>query len=166
MYFKFTTKQQSIDFCKLVNNGENISVNETNVTTGYAQPIEILGAFYVIADDVTSKYTDAEAIDIYAEIYNDPTPPTLLSYAVEIPLEYRLPFRNGVFKLNAFEVPLDDYQDTKVVNLAYFEWAEFRAELDTKDANGNFVYQALKDSLMDLWDYVELQVINQNLIIL
>ena len=90
----------------------------------------------------------------------------LLPYAVEIPIEYRLPFRNGVFKLNAFEVPLDDYQDTKVVNLAYFQWAEFRAELDTKDANGNFVYQALKDSLMDLWDYVELQVINQNLIIL
>jgi hypothetical protein len=166
MYFKFTTKQQSIDFCKLVNNGENISVNETDITTGYAQPVEILGAFYVIADDVTSKYTDAEPIDIYAQIYNDPTPPTLLPYAVEIPIEYRLPFRNGVFKLNAFEVPLDDYQNTKVVNVAYFQWAEFRAELDTKDANGNFVYQALKDSLMDLWDYVELQVINQNLIVL
>jgi hypothetical protein len=166
MYFKFTTKKQAIDFCKLVNKGENISVNETNVTTSYAQPIDLLGKFYVIADDVTSKYTDAEPIDIYAEIYNDPTPPTLLPYAVEIPLEYRLPFRNGVFKLNAFEVPLDDYQDTKVVNLAYFEWAEFRAELDTKDANGNFVYQALKDSLMDLWDYVGLQVANQNWIVL
>ena len=166
MYFKFDTKKESIDFCKLVNEGENISVTEINVTTGYAQPREILGAFYVIADDVTSKYTDAEPIDIYAEIYNDPTPPQLLPYAVEIPIEYRLPFRNGVFKLNAFEVPLDDYQDTKVVNVAYFQWAEFRAELDTKDANGNFVYQALKDSLMDLWDYVELQVINQNLIIL
>jgi hypothetical protein len=96
----------------------------------------------------------------------DATPPTLLPYAVEIPLEYRLPFRNGVFKLNAFEVPLDDYQNTKVVNVAYFQWAEFRAELDTKDANGNFVYQALKDSLMDLWDYVGLQVANQNLIVL
>jgi hypothetical protein len=166
MYFKFTTKKQSIDFCKEVNEGENISVNETNVTTGYAQPIEILGAFYVIADDVTSKYTDVEPIDIYADIYNDPTPPQLLPYAVEIPLEYRLPFRNGVFKLNAFEVPLDDYQNTKVVNLAYFQWTEFRAELDTKDANGNFVYQALKDSLMDLWDYVKLQSDNGNVIIL
>jgi hypothetical protein len=108
-----------------------------------------------------------EVVDLDAKVFKvDATPPTLLPYAVEIPLEYRLPFRNGVFKLNAFEVPLDDYQDTKVVNLAYFQWTEFRAELDTKDANGNFVYQALKDSLMDLWDYVELQVINQNLIVL
>jgi hypothetical protein len=108
-----------------------------------------------------------EVVDLDASAFEiDYTPPPLLPYAVEIPIEYRLPFRNGVFKLNAFEVPLDDYQDTKVVNLAYFEWKEFRAELDTKDANGNFVYQALKDSLMDLWDYVELQVINQNLIIL
>jgi hypothetical protein len=110
---------------------------------------------------------DYEIVDLDAKVFDvDATPPTLLPYAVEIPLEYRLPFRNGVFKLNAFEVPLDDYQDTKVVNLAYFEWTEFRAELDTKDANGNFVYQALKDSLMDLWDYVGLQVANQNLIVL
>lgn len=107
-----------------------------------------------------------EIVDLGPNVFDvDATPPTLLPYAVEIPLEYSLPFRNGVFKLNAFEVPLDDYQDTKVVNLAYFEWKEFRAELDTKDANGNFVYQALKDSLMDLWDYVKLQVINQNLVL-
>jgi hypothetical protein len=112
-----------------------------------------------VFNDVTLESLNIEDLDYYK-------PPTLLPYAVEIPIEYRLPFRNGVFKLNAFEVPLDDYQNTKVVNLAYFEWAEFRAELDTKDANGNFVYQALKDSLMDLWDYVELQVINQNLIVL
>jgi hypothetical protein len=108
-----------------------------------------------------------EIVDLEPKVFEvDATPPQLLPYAVEIPIEYRLPFRNGVFKLNAFEVPLDDYQNTKVVNVAYFQWAEFRAELDTKDANGNFVYQALKDSLMDLWDYVELQVINQNLIVL
>jgi hypothetical protein len=113
------------------------------------------------------KDLDYKIIDFDAKFFqSDATPPTLLPYAVEIPIEYRLPFRNGVFKLNAFEVPLDDYQDTKVVNLAYFEWAEFRAELDTKDANGNFVYQALKDSLMDLWDYVGLQVANQNWIVL
>jgi hypothetical protein len=107
-----------------------------------------------------------EIVDLGASVFEvDATPPTLLPYAVEIPIQYRLPFRNGVFKLNAFEVPLDDYQDTKVVNVAYFQWAEFRAELDTKDANGNFVYQALKDSLMDLWDYVGLQVANQNLVL-
>jgi hypothetical protein len=39
-------------------------------------------------------------------------------------------------------------------------WTEFRAELDS----GN--YEALKRALMPLWDYVELQVINNNLVIL
>jgi hypothetical protein len=166
MYFKFTNKKEAFDFIQMINQGENIQPSLDDTTTSYAQPIDLLGTFYVIADDVTSKYTDAEPIDVYAEIYNDPTPPKLLPYAVKIPIEYRLPFRNGVFKLNAFEVPLDDYQDTKVVNVAYFQWAEFRAELDTKDANGNFVYQALKDSLMPLWDYVAEQVANNNLIVL
>jgi hypothetical protein len=111
------------------------------------------------------KELDYKLVDLEPKVFEvDATPPTLLPYAVEIPIEYRLPFRNGVFKLNAFKVPLDDYQDTKVVNLAYFEWVEFRAELDTKDANGNFVYQALKDSLKDLWDYVAEQVEKQNFV--
>jgi hypothetical protein len=70
-----------------------------------------------------------------------------------------------VFKLNAFEVPLEDYQNTKVVNLAYFEWTEFRAMLDIKDENGNYVYQLIKDTFIDdLLAYAELQVANKNLI--
>jgi hypothetical protein len=118
--------------------------------------------------DFSTGVERKDLAEYYDEIRNPelPIPPPLSPYAVEIPLEYRLPFRNGVFKLNAFEVPLDDYQDTKVVNVAYFEWVEFRAELDTKDASGNFVYQALKDSLMDLWDYVAEQVNIGNVIIL
>jgi len=128
----------------------------------------IFGNEIKLGKDYSTGVERDDLAEYYEEVRspNAPELPTLSPYAVEIPIEYRLPFRNGVFKLNAFEVPLDDYQDTKVVNVAYFQWAEFRAELDTKDANGNFVYQALKDSLMDLWDYVELQVINQNLIIL
>jgi hypothetical protein len=39
-------------------------------------------------------------------------------------------------------------------------WSEFRAELDS----GNYTY--LKRALMPLWDYVELQVTNNNLIVL
>ena len=39
-------------------------------------------------------------------------------------------------------------------------WSEFRAELDS----GN--YEDLKRALMPLWDYVALQVINNNLVIL
>jgi len=148
---------------------------QKGVNTFYAAPIKSgvhLGKFATSENALLEfpeifENLEYEIVDLDPKVFEvDATPPQLLPYAVEIPIEYRLPFRNGVFKLNAFEVPLDDYQNTKVVNLAYFEWAEFRAELDTKDANGNFVYQALKDSLMDLWDYVELQVINQNLIVL
>jgi hypothetical protein len=149
-----TQKGVNTFFAALIKSGEHIGKFATSENALLEFPEIFENLTYVIVE-LEPKVFDVDA-----------TPPTLLPYAVEIPLEYRLPFRNGVFKLNAFEVPLDDYQNTKVVNLAYFEWAEFRAELDTKDANGNFVYQALKDSLMDLWDYVELQVINQNLIIL
>jgi hypothetical protein len=71
-----------------------------------------------------------------------------------------------MFILDKFIIPLDTYQTTKVVNLAYFEWLEFRAELDKKDSDGNFVYATLKRSLMPLWDYVAEQVTNGNVIVL
>jgi hypothetical protein len=73
MYFKFENKKEALEFCLLVNEGEGIAVTEENVTTNYAQPIEFELAFWVIADDVTSKYTDAE-----------PTPPPIGS-KVNIP---------------------------------------------------------------------------------
>jgi hypothetical protein len=63
-----------------------------------------------------------------------------------------------MFILDGFIIPLDTYTTLKVVNLAYFQWQEFRAELD----NGN--YEDLKRALMPLWDYVVLQVANGNLI--
>lgn len=93
-------------------------------------------------------------------------PPKLSPYAVEIPKEYRWVFPQDKFILNNFEVPLDTYQNTKVVNLAYFEWDNFRAELDRKDEDGIFIYATLKRSLMELWDYVALQVSNNNIIVL
>jgi hypothetical protein len=62
--------------------------------------------------------------------------------------------------LSGFEIPLDTHNNDKVVNIAYFMWQEFRAELD----NGNYTY--LKRALMPLWDYVAEQVANQNLIVL
>jgi hypothetical protein len=84
----------------------------------------------------------------------------LLPYAVEIPEIYQWAFPEDKFVLSGFEIPLDTYQSIKVVNLAYFQWAEFRAELDS----GN--YEALKRSLMPLWDYVAEQVTNNNIIVL
>jgi hypothetical protein len=86
--------------------------------------------------------------------------PPLSPYAVVIPEIYQWAFPDNKFVLSGFEIPLDTHNSDKVVNLAYFMWTEFRAELDS----GNYV--ALKRSLMPLWDYVELQVINNNLVIL
>jgi hypothetical protein len=86
--------------------------------------------------------------------------PTLSPYAVVIPEIYQWAFPENKFVLSGFEIPLDTHNNDKVVNLAYFMWSEFRAELDS----GN--YEDLKRALMPLWDYVALQVINNNLVIL
>jgi hypothetical protein len=158
MYFKFTNKKEAFDFIQLVNEGENIQPSLDDTTTSYAQPIDLLGTFYVISDDVTKKYSDAQEFDPFAPL--DTTPPPLSPYAVVIPEIYQWAFPENKFVLGGFEIPLDTHNNDKVVNLAYFMWSEFRAELDS----GNYV--ALKRSLMPLWDYVELQVINNNLVIL
>jgi hypothetical protein len=156
MYFKFENKKAALDFCIEVNKGENIHVSEENVTTGYAQPFELNGQFYVIADEVTRKYTEQEPIDIYAT--RDTKPPPLSPYAVVIPEIYQWAFPENKFVLSGFEIPLDTHNNDKLVNLAYFMWSEFRAELDS----GN--YEALKRALMGLWDYVQIQVDAGNLI--
>jgi hypothetical protein len=147
-YFKFN-KKEAIEFCQKVNKGENIQITEENVTTGYCQPFEYLGSFYVIADDVTSKYTDQEPIDIYAT--RDVTPPTLSPYAVIIPEIYKWAFPEDKFILNGFEIPLDVHGLDKVVNLAYFMWQEFRDELDSGK------YEDLKRALDPIWMYVKEQ---------
>jgi hypothetical protein len=102
-----------------------------------------------------------ETIDLDSKVFQvDYTAPSLLPYAVEIPEIYQWAFPEDMFILSGFIIPLDTYQSVKVVNLAYFQWLEFRAELDS----GN--YESLKRSLMPLWDYVTLQVSNNNIIVL
>lgn len=157
MYFKFNTKKEAFTFTQKVNEGENIQPTLDNTTTSYAQPIDWGGAFYVIADDVTRKYTDAEEFDPFAPL--DTTPPTLTPYAVIIPEIYQWAFPQDKFILGGFEIPLDTHNSDKVVNIAYFMWSEFRAELDSGK------YNDLKRALMPLWDYVELQVTNNNLVL-
>jgi hypothetical protein len=152
MYFKFENKKAALDFCIEVNKGENIIVSEENVTTGYAQPFELSGQFYVIADEVTSKYTDKEAIDLFAPI--DTTPPTLYGLGVVIPDTFIWVFPDNKFILEGFEIPLTN----GAVDIAYFQWQAFRDCLD----NGNHDY--LKRALMPLWDYVAEQVENQNFV--
>jgi hypothetical protein len=85
--------------------------------------------------------------------------PTLSPYAVVIPEIYQWAFPENKFVLSGFEIPLDSHNQDKVVNIAYFMWEEFRAELDSGK------YNDLKRALMPLWDYVELQVTNNNLVL-
>ena len=104
---------------------------------------------------------DYEIVELDASAFQvDYTPPTLTPYAVVIPEIYQWAFPQDKFILGGFEIPLDTHNSEKVVNIAYFMWAEFRAELDSGK------YEALKRSLMPLWDYVEFQVNNQNLVVL
>lgn len=107
------------------------------------------------------KILDYEILDLDASAFQvDYTPPTLTPYAVVIPEIYQWAFPQDKFILGGFEIPLDTHNQDKVVNIAYFMWAEFRAELDSGK------YEDLKRALMPLWDYVELQVTNNNLVVL
>jgi hypothetical protein len=142
---------------------------QNGVNTFYASPIksgEHIGKFATSENSLVDfpeifEAITYETIELQPKVFKvDFTPPTLSPYAVEIPTIYQWAFPEDKFVLSGFEIPLDTHNNDKVVNLAYFMWTEFRAELDS----GNYV--ALKRSLMPLWDYVELQVINNNLVIL
>jgi len=122
----------------------------------------LFGEEIVLGLDFSTGIERQDLPEYYEEIRNPELaiPPTLLPYAVEIPEIYQWAFPEDMFILNNFIIPLDTYQSIKVVNLAYFQWAEFRAELDSGS------YEALKRSLMPLWDYVAEQVTNNNIIVL
>ena len=110
-------------------------------------------------NDVNEYFSNLKVEDLNIENLSYYEPPTLYPYAIEIPEIYLWVFPDNKFVLNKFEIPLDTINGVKCVNLAYFNWLAFRDELDS----GNHEY--LKRSLMPLWDYVELQVINQNFIL-
>jgi hypothetical protein len=132
--------------------GENYSTKTCKTDKGYWMQIEESYKEYFTIEEINSSV-------IYTP-KNKFTAPSLLPYAVEIPAIYQWAFPEDKFVLSGFIIPLDTYQSTKIVNLSYFQWAEFRAELDS----GN--YEALKRSLMPLWDYVAEQVTNGNIIVL
>jgi len=102
---------------------------------------------------------DLPLID-YSTLMPNTTPPTLSPYAVEIPIEFQWVFVGDKITIGGFYIPLDNYNSSKVVNLAYFNWVEFRFELDSGK------YADLKSALMPLWDYVAEQVTNNNIIVL
>jgi hypothetical protein len=108
--------------------------------------------------DLQSVFNNVTIDSLHIEDLNYFTPPALSPYAVVILEIYQWAFPENKFVLSGFEIPLDTHNNDKVVNLAYFMWEEFRAELD----NGNHDY--LKRALMGLWDYVQEQVDLQNFI--
>jgi hypothetical protein len=122
----------------------------------------IFGNEIKLGKDFSTEVEREDLAEYYEEVRSPEAPelPPLSPYAVIIPEIYQWAFPEDKFVLSGFEIPLDTHNNDKVVNLAYFMWSEFRAELDS----GNYV--ALKRALMPLWDYVELQVINNNLVIL
>jgi hypothetical protein len=143
-----TQKGVNIFFAAPIKSGEHIGK--------FATSENALLEFSEIFENLTYEIVDLElsAFEV------DYTPPPLSPYAVVIPEIYQWALPENKFVLSGFEIPLDTHNNDKVVNLAYFMWTEFRAELDS----GNYV--SLKSALMPLWDYVELQVINNNLVIL
>jgi hypothetical protein len=157
MYFKFNTKKEAFDFIMEVNEGENIQPTLENTTTSYAQPFDLHGVFYVVADDVTRKYSDAEEFDPFAPV--DTTPPTMSGYLVAIPPQFEWVFRNDRFEINGFVVDfIRTPDDILAVDIAYLQWEAFRLELD-KPENAT-----VKNSLEPIWGYVLKQINNGNFI--
>ena len=155
-----------------------INTNKYNFTQ---YPNGVFFAIPILSGSYKGKFAAfTNSLQLFPEIFNieqyqevdlndsvfkvNTTPPALSPYAVEIPQTYQWVFPENKFVLDEFIIPLDTYTTLKVVNLAYFQWQEFRDYLDRKDEQGNFVYASLKRSLMPLWDYVLLQVTNGNLI--
>jgi hypothetical protein len=113
----------------------------------------LFGNEIVLGLDFSTGVERQDLAEYYEEIRNPelPIPPTLAPYAVVIPEIYQWAFPENKFILSGFEIPLDTHNQYKVVNIAYFMWTEFRAELDSGK------YEDLKRALMPLWDYVALQ---------
>lgn len=145
-YYKFNTKKEALDFCFLVNEGEGILVTQQNVTTNYVRPIEFELNFWVISDEVTSKYTDAETIDIFAPVDKTPPPPSGLK--VNIPDYWEVFFPEDKFIINGFVVQLERVSGLLVVDVAHLQWPNFQDELDKP------INEAVKRHMMPIWDYV------------
>jgi hypothetical protein len=157
MYYKFNTKKEAFDFIQKVNEGENIQPTIDNTTTSYAQPIDLLGIFYVIADDVTKKYTDAEAFDPFAPI--DYTPPTPSTLRVAIPSYWEMLFPNDRFVVGGFDISLERTdKNVLCVDVAYLDWRAFQDELD-KPENA-----ALKRHMEVVWDYLKNEIEQHNFV--
>jgi hypothetical protein len=126
-----------------------------NTTTSYAQPIDWAGVFYVIADDVTKKYTDAETFDPFAPI--DYTPPTPSTLRVAIPQAWEMLFPNDRFIVGGFDIALERTESNVLcVDVAYLGWKAFRDELLKPE------HQALATHMGAVMRYLENEYLNKN----
>jgi hypothetical protein len=62
LYFRYNTYSEALNFCNIINVGEGIPETPTSTTQNYCLPIECELKFYVLADQVTSKYTTATPV--------------------------------------------------------------------------------------------------------
>lgn len=108
--------------------------------------------------EIFNKLTPLTKVELaQSEFAKDPFNVKLSGYGIEIPEQFQWVFESDKFVLNDFVIPLVTREGKKYVDIAYFNWNEFRHELDEKDSKGNFVHLALKRSLMPLWEYVGLK---------
>ena len=65
-YIRFDNLNEANAFVQVVNDSEEIGLEHhpERATTSYCQPIERNLAFYVLADAITTKYTNADVVDI------------------------------------------------------------------------------------------------------
>ncbi len=141
--------------------------NQLYNADSYFNPCSLPNGTYFISEQEIDQYQGSEFAWIknlplinYTTSMPNTTAPKLSLYAVEIPLEFQWVFVDNNITIGGFNIPLDNYNTKKIVNVAYFDWPEFRAELDSG------IYADLKSALMPLWDYVAIQIQNGNVIVL
>lgn len=155
-YIEFTTKSEALEFCNLVNLGENIEPSEDKITSGYTQPIPFRDKWYVRYDEITSNYTELEPIDLDSTPI-DTTPPPSNGYGIEIPEQFQWAFP---IRLNGFIVELKDKDGIKYCEVSGLSWTAFINEFD-KPYNNDY-----RLSVLPIWQYAMGQAANNNFIAL
>jgi hypothetical protein len=110
-------------------------------------------------EDVNEYFKDLRIEDLNIEDLAYYTPPTLSTYRVAIPEYWEMLFPNDRFIVGGFDIPLGRTTDNVLcVDVAYLGWQAFQNELD-KPENA-----ALKRHMEVVWDYIKLQIENNNFV--
>lgn len=63
-FFKFNSLNEAQNVVNQINVGEGIPVNVQSITTTYCDIIERDGKYYILKDEITSKYTNVESVEL------------------------------------------------------------------------------------------------------